>query len=96
MTGDRRPASGGCTSKECEEFVQLLTEYWENHEDATLRREIEAHARICPECAEVFEAYSVTVSTFRSASKVREPGDVHKELWDRLARQLSAFREYLG
>jgi hypothetical protein len=88
--------TGVCTSPECEEFALLLTEYWENSEDQTLRREIEEHVKSCPSCAEVLRGYSIAVETFRSADKVSEPGTTHRELWDRLSAQLSALREYLN
>ena len=73
----------------------LLTEYWENRDDQALRSEIEEHVRASSMCAEVFQAYSVTVATFRSAARPREPGAAHRELWERLSRQLPALRQYL-
>jgi anti-sigma factor RsiW len=87
-------ASRLCTL-ECEEFVWLLTEYWENQEDLELRVEVEEHARACPECRRVFAEYAQTVRVCRSAPRVATPEEVHRRFWDQLTREIRALREYL-
>lgn len=91
-----RKKAAVCSKPECNDFMLLLTEYWEGSDDAVLRREIEGHIRVCPECAEVFRSYAEIVTTFHSAGSINRPGPAHKELWDSLAEQLQALKDYLS
>jgi anti-sigma factor RsiW len=79
----------------CEEFSWLLAEYWEGEADASLRTEIEDHARSCPQCAEVFRSYQLTIRTCRATPRITEPEDIHRKLWQELAREIEALKEYL-
>jgi anti-sigma factor RsiW len=82
-------------SQECEEFIGLITEYWEDTGNARLRTEIEQHTRVCPECAGILRSYSVTIRTCRGTPRVEEPREVHQRFWEQLQQDIQALKEYL-
>lgn len=75
---------------DCDELVELVTEYLEASLDPATRARVEAHLGECPGCAEILEQFRATVAL----TGALRPTDAAAVEAGRRAELLGRFREW--
>jgi anti-sigma factor RsiW len=75
---------------DCDELVELVTEYLEASLDPDTRARVEAHVSACPGCTEILEQFRATIAL----TGALRPADAAAVDPGRRAELLSRFREW--
>ena len=73
----------------CKDFLSELNEYFDETNDAEIRRRVEEHVSECPNCFVVFDTTKKTLQIYKGMEPQPIPQDVHSRLMAALERRRS-------
>lgn len=74
----------------CKDFLKELNDYLDESIDQELRRELEAHARECPNCWVIFDTSKKTLKIYKGMEPQQIPSRVHDRLMAALQKKIAA------
>jgi hypothetical protein len=80
-----------CT--ECTELMELLAEHLEGETSLEMRRELMEHVQSCDQCARLLWSLRRVIGYCRTETRYEVPGEVHREFWQVLVREIRIERE---
>ena len=65
---------------QCQEYLSILSEYIDERLDADTVKQLEAHIRICPQCAQTLQELKNTINILKELPRVSAPPDLATEI----------------
>jgi hypothetical protein len=83
-----RKAATVLTNKTCKEVTDLIIGYLDNTLSLTVKRDLERHLRICPDCVNFLNTYRKTAATSASLRPEAMPAKVRENILEFLRSRI--------